>query len=123
MPNADILYDSPAALANFSIGQELLSTPLHLARMTAAVASGEYSEPCLIKCVMPYKSSHAPSVSARVKGDARRAAGIYYKEMIIKTVQSGAGLRRHLRKQGRRVKPRQPRTGIPKSNGQTVDQA
>lgn len=125
MPNADILCDSPAALANFSIGQgELLSTPLHLARMTAAVASGGILyEPCLIKCVMPYEKQSLPSVSAsgqRVM--SQETAGIL-KEMMIKTVQSGTGASASPKARGAGGKTATAQTGIPKLNGQTVDQA
>ena len=125
MPNADILCDSPAALANFSIGQgELLSTPLHLARMTAAVASGGILyEPCLIKCVMPYEKQELPSVSGSGQRVMSQETAGVLKEMMIKTVQSGTGASASPKARGAGGKTATAQTGIPKLNGRTVDQA
>lgn len=125
MPDADILCDSPAALANFSIGQgELLSTPLHLARMTAAVASGGVLyEPCLIKSIMPYEKESVPSVLSSGERVMSKETADILKEMMIKTVQSGTGASAAPKSRGAGGKTATAQTGIPKLNGKTVDQA
>lgn len=89
----------PAALANFAFGQgELLATPVHIAALTASIASGgKYVRPVLIDRIVDSNldtlTLYAPQEGARIISEqtAQTVAGFMCAAAQYGTAASGAG--------------------------------
>ncbi len=94
LPDLDTIAASEAALANFSFGQGyLLSTPLHIARLTAAVANDGIMPPItLISGTVDENSVYTASQKGRGERVLSVNTAKILQNMLRETVKVGTGI-------------------------------